>query len=177
MILAFDSLQRKTIQEVLGREKARVLTEMLENTVPEDSRFVGMSREEIDDFFSLHRNELDFVAMLDIMSAAEAAIRSDYRKRLDKRLKDSVSKSFKKINKRLSKNKRSDKVSLEEDILDTWATELLVAKGPVSDFKGALKLRDWLAHGRYWDPRMGRRQYSPHDVYDISNNLLQAIDA
>lgn len=187
MTLAFDALQKKTIQEVLewyefqvevlGREKERVLTELLTSAIPADSRFFGMSRDEVDDFFNVHRNELDFVVILDMMSAAEAAIRLDYLDRVGERRKDPVSKDFRNIYKKLSKKKIADKVNLEEHILDTWTTHIAKTRVPVSDFKGALKVRHWLAHGRYWHPKMGRQQYSPRDVYDISSNLLRAIDA
>jgi hypothetical protein len=185
MTLAFDSLQRRTIQEVLewygfqvevlGREKTRVFEALHTGGMPSDSRFFGMAGGEIDEFFNLHCNELDFVVMLDLMSAAEAAIRVDYQDRVDRRLKDAVSRKFREIDKRLSKNKRPDRVRLEEHILDTWASLVHQAKPPVGHFKGALKLRDWLAHGRHWDPRLGRQQYSPADVYDISSDLLDAM--
>jgi hypothetical protein len=186
MTLAFDALQKKTIQEVLewyefqvevlGREKERVIAELLTSVVPADSRFFGMSRAEIDDFFDVHRSELDFVVILDLMSAAEAAIRLDYLDRVGKRRKDPVSKHFREIYRKLSRKKSADKVSLEEHILDTWTTHDAETRVPISDFKGALKLRHWLAHGRYWHPKIGK-QYSPRDVYDISSNLLRAIDA
>src|SRR5207302_922006 len=111
--LVFDALQNKTIQEVLewyefqieilGREKERIFRELLDSTTPADSRFFGMSRDEVDDFFSLHRSELDFLVILDLMSAAEAAIRLDYMNRVAKRRKDSVSRAFRNIYKKLSK--------------------------------------------------------------------------
>jgi hypothetical protein len=136
-----------------------------------------MTPAEIEDFFTRHRNELDFLAMLDLMSAAEAVIRLDYLNRVAKRLKDPISKSFKTINKNLSTTNKADKVSLEEHILDTWAAVAPATKNSVSDFKAALKIRHWLAHGRYWNPRLGRQQYSPGDIFDISDNLLHAIGA
>jgi hypothetical protein len=48
-------------------------------------------------------------------------------------------------------------------------------KSPAGDFKGALKLRNWLAHGRYWTPKLGRKSYSPGDVFDICEQLLMAL--
>jgi hypothetical protein len=185
--MAFDSTQKRTIQEVLewyvfqvevlGREKARVLNELASAAFPSDSRFFEMGNKEIEDFFHLHKNELDFVTMLVMMAAAEATVRLDFMERVDRRWRDAVSKAFKAIHKDLSKKDAADRVRLEEDILDTCAATDERTKGPIGDFKGALKLRHWLAHGRYWnDVQMGRRQYSPQDVFDISNNLLQAID-
>jgi len=183
---AFDSLQRRTIQdamewyefqaEILGREKVHALAGPASNAAPTDSRFFGMTRDEIEVFFNLHVSELDFLAILSIMTAAEASIRLDYLNRLKRRLKDPVSKRFKEIQKKLSHRKKADRPGLEEDILDTWATRAPTAKTPVGDFKGALKLRHWLAHGRYWSPKLGRQEYSPGDVFDISKSLLDIID-
>ena len=185
MTLAFNSLQKRTIQEVLewhefqveilGGEKNHVLEELGAAPASEDSRFLEMTRGEIDAFFVVQQNELGFAAMLLLMAAAEAAIRVDFIDRVEKRLKDPVSKAFRAINKKLAKRNAPDRVSLEEDILDTWAEIDDNAKGPIGEFKGALRMRHWLAHGRYWDVRMGRQRYTPDDVFDISSNLLQAL--
>jgi len=46
--------------------------------------------------------------------------------------------------------------------------------GVVSAFRGVLKLRHWLAHGRHWHPKLGRG-YTPNDVFDISQALIYAV--
>jgi hypothetical protein len=66
------------------------------------------------------------------------------------------------------------RVSLEK-ILDAMKDEGARAS-VVADFRGVLRLRNWLAHGRYWHPRLGRG-YTPSDVFDISRNLVQTIVA
>jgi len=186
MTRGFTSLQKRTIQEVLewyeflvevlGREKTRVLAELNGNILASDSRFFGMTADEVGQFFERHRNELDLVAMLDLLAAAEAAVRLDYRARVRQRLKDPVSRRLRDVEKRLRRRHRRE-AGLEEDILNTWMQCRPRINRPASDFKGVLKLRHWLAHGRYWDPKMGRPQYSPRDVYDISLNLIEAISA
>jgi hypothetical protein len=185
MIGSLNSLQRKTLQEVLdwylfmvevlGLEMARVLGQLAQGTVPGGSRFLGLTQAEIEDFFDRHRIELDFLTMLDLMSAAEAAIRLDYKRKVVNRWKGDVSRSFLRIHKNLSKKKLEEYVRLEEDILDTWVDCEPKTKRPVSEFKGAMRLRHWLAYGRYWNLNAGRQQYNPKDVFDISNRLLQAI--
>jgi len=187
MTLAFDSLQKKTIHEVLewhrfqvevlGREKTRVLADLRTSAATVDPRFIGMTRDDVDDFFGLHRNELDFVTMLDLMSAAEAAIQIDYRDRVSNRYRDAVSRCFRNINKRLSGTTKAGRPDLENDLLDVWTANCPKTKAPAREFKGALKLRHWLAHGRYWNPRLGRQQYTSGDVFDICNDLLRAIGA
>jgi hypothetical protein len=88
MNLAFDSLQKKTIQQVfqwyeflldvLEQEKVRVLDSLVHATVPAKSRFVGMVREEVDDFFDNHRYELDYLTMFALMAATEPKPRFDW---------------------------------------------------------------------------------------------------
>jgi hypothetical protein len=68
----------------------------------------------------------------------------------------------------LTRKTRFARERLRKDLVPT-------TKRPIGDFKGALNLRHWLAHGRYWNPKLGRT-YSPGDVYDISADLLQALD-
>jgi hypothetical protein len=46
----------------------------------------------------------------------------------------------------------------------------------VGGFRGTLKLRDWLAHGRHWHPKLGRG-YTPEDVLDIARELIDSIPA
>ncbi len=60
--------------------------------------------------------------------------------------------------------------------VDTWKefTPDPADKMVIGDFKAALKLRNWLAHGRYWEERFPR-DYSPGDVYDICHALLRVV--
>lgn len=146
-------------------EKGKLLDEVRNRRPTSDPIFFGMSIEEIDEFF----RELDYLAMLDLLAAAEAAIRLDFLTRVQERRKDAVSRHFR----RLYKTQKRQ-VSLAGDILEAWKQLAPRTKAAIGDFSGALNLRHWLAHGRYWNPKLGRN-YSPADVYDISYNLLEAI--
>jgi hypothetical protein len=42
----------------------------------------------------------------------------------------------------------------------------------IRQFKGVVKLRDWLAHWRYWHPKIGRPSYDVGDVFDIASRML-----
>ena len=44
----------------------------------------------------------------------------------------------------------------------------------VSDFRGALKLRNWLAHGRDGTPKLGHN-YTPEEVFDICSVLIRSL--
>jgi hypothetical protein len=46
----------------------------------------------------------------------------------------------------------------------------------IREFKGVVPLRDWLAHGRYWNPRMGRPAYEVTDVFDIASEMLNRME-
>jgi len=47
----------------------------------------------------------------------------------------------------------------------------------IGELKGALKLRRWLAHGRYWNPdKMGRKSYDAYSVYIIADNIIFTFD-
>lgn len=43
-----------------------------------------------------------------------------------------------------------------------------------SDFIGVLNYRNWLAHGKYWSPKLGQK-YTPGDTYDIVERLIEKI--
>lgn len=69
--LAFDSQQKKTINEVftwykfqseiLNKEKLRVLDEINSATVSNSPRFVGMTQNEVVEFFTKHSDELNLL--------------------------------------------------------------------------------------------------------------------
>ena len=131
--------------------------------------FFGMSNAEFEDFF----RELDYLAMLDLLASAEAAIKVDYLNRVGKRKpKNDLLKKY-----RLLYKQKGSKVSLESDILLILKETNEELKNEIGDFKGVLRLRNWLAHGRYWKPYLPRelRQYQVVDIYDITSRLLKGI--
>lgn len=155
-------------QSQLSLEKMNLLFEELRLTAAtSDPFFLGMDVEEIRSFFK----ELDYLAMFDLIAATEAALRLDYRHRVQQRKKDGVSRRFRQLHKT-----DGELVSLDQHILSIWRQELPVAKAAIGDFLGALRLRHWLAHGRWWMPKLGK-EYTPRDVFDISQSLLSAITA
>lgn len=126
---------------------------------------MGLTVNEIEDFYEAQRDQLNLMVMLELLATTEAILRLDFEARITARKKDSLSRRFRAIRK-----KRADRVRLDEDILDAMKDEGI----PVAGFKGILKLRHWLAHGRHWRPRLGR-SYAPSDVFDISKALLESI--
>lgn len=134
------------------------------------NRLVDMSQAEIEEVFEEQRRELELVTMFELLATAEAIIRINFARRsaAKPKLKDNLSRKFRAI-----RGKRRDRVRLDEDILEA-AKEELSPPSIVSEFRGALRLRHWLAHGRHWNPKLGR-SYSPADVFDIANALVEAL--
>ena len=50
-------------------------------------------------------------------------------------------------------------------------------KEAVARFRALLGLRDWLAHGRYWRPKLGRktRVHTPEDALAAVEGLFGAL--
>jgi hypothetical protein len=70
-----------------------------------------MSDDEVAEFFL----ELDYLTMLDLLSAAEAAIRADFWTRVQEKGKDALSRLFRDVAK-----EHEERVSLVEHILVAW---------------------------------------------------------
>jgi hypothetical protein len=131
--------------------------------------FLFMTKEDVLDYFVQQKTELEHLVSLNMMASVEAAIRIDYLKRVYARKKDSVSRRFRELHK-----KKGVKASLEEDILKIWKQEQPSCKTAIDQFQNASKLRHWLAHGRYWTPKLGRN-YNLNTIFDIAKQLLNEL--
>lgn len=162
-------------RDLIADEKTRVRTVLagaapVPLIPPLSARYFAMTREELEIFFAEQRTKLDVVVMLDLLSTAEAALRIDFQSRVKQRRRDAVSRQFRDLAK-----KHGDRIRLEH-ILQTWKKHAPATKTAVGDFKGVLRLRDWLAHGRHWTPKLGR-SYTPADVFDNADWLLKSISS
>jgi hypothetical protein len=106
--------------------------------------------------------ETSLRSILVILASLEARFRVDFESRCQNRYKDKLSRAFRTIHK-----KRQDRVSLEEDIFSAWKTYRNDSKQLVGNLKSAFKLRHWLAHGRYWQPKLGRT-FDYETIYDLA---------
>ena len=61
------------------------------------------------------------------------------------------------------------------ELLDKWVENKPGIRKIASDFKGLKNHRDWLAHGRYWNPKLGRTSYDPHAYREIISRMLNAL--
>lgn len=157
---------------LIVEERLRLFDAMERGESPADLRYFAKTKEELGSDFVFQTAELSLLSMFSMLACTEAALRVDFIVRVRNREKDDVSRGF-----RDAFKVQEERIRLEEDILDVWKEhgEARI-KRAVSEFKSALNLRDWLAHGRYWKPKLGRAaEYNPVDVFDICRELLQAI--
>ncbi len=164
----------ETMRAAIVQSAETAKQSLLEGTDRRDPRLFGMNLTELDAYFENLFDEADQQACLFLIASAEATIRVDFHERVNEKRKDHVSRVFRDIcNSRRGHDKT--KVRLEEDILDTWASEITRAKTAVGTFKGALKFRHWLAHGRWWVPKLGRK-YDPSGIVQIVMDLFGVIE-
>jgi hypothetical protein len=160
---------------LIGEERGRVLRTfppgsdiVVEADRQHESRFIGLTRREVEDFFDAQRGQLELLTMFELLATTEAILRIEFKARVTARKKDGLSRRFREIHKALG-----DKIRLDEDILVAMKEEGTSAN-VVAAFRGTLRLRHWLAHGRHWHPKLGRG-YAPGDVFDIARALIDSI--
>lgn len=132
-------------------------------------KFYNYSNEELNKEKDSRLKELELNAIFMLLSSIEALFRIDFNVRVNHKLKDNLSKEFRNI----YKNKKN-KVSLEDDILNIWQTHFAEVKLIISEYKSALKYRHWLAHGRYWEPKLGRK-YDFDSIYILASGIIDNL--
>lgn len=139
-------------------------------TTTDSSKFWGLSLSELDLYFESQNYKLECLTSLGLLSSAEAALRMDYLSRVYEKRKDYLSRDFRDLYR-----VKERKVLLDDDILEFWKKHYPQYKQAISDYMAALKYRHWLAHGRYWNPKFGRKSYDVFTIYEISESILNAI--
>ena len=132
------------------------------NALPDPSKAVSLS-----DYIE----ETGLRSSLALLTLIEAAFRQDYRYRCHKRLKDDLSRAFRAKHKRLRDDQN---VSLEKDIFDAWSRHAPGANQLIGELRGAFRFRHWLAHGRYWTPKLGR-SYDFEYLYRLADGVYFAL--
>lgn len=161
------SWHRELHEAIDGRELA--VTDAIARGAPVPDSVLGMTEDELSQFFERQRAELDVAGSLLVLAEAEAVLRTDFEARVHRRGKDVVSRAFREIHKLVGKKAR-----LEQDVLVTWTENVPSAASAISAFRAALKLRHWLAHGRYWVPKLGQ-DYSAEDAFGVADALFAKL--
>ena len=132
-------------------------------------RFFGYTLDEIRNEMHATLEEHERNSAMNILAALEAAFRVDFLQRCYKRRKDRLSRAFRDIH----KQKRM-RISLEDDIFSAWTDNSSVASSVLSDLRGAFKYRHWLAHGRYWEPKLGQK-YDYQSLYVLAKSVFDNL--
>jgi hypothetical protein len=132
-------------------------------------RFVGYAGSEVTSELVERLAEADLTSSLTVLAAVEAAFRIDYLKRCYRKGKDPVSRALREIYK-----EKQQHASLEDEIFEAWIKNSSGGRSIIVELRGAFKFRHWLAHGRYWTPKLGRR-YDFDDVFALANLTLRSF--
>jgi hypothetical protein len=134
---------------------------------PDPIRFIGYTSEELQIELQQRLAEADLSSSLNALAALEATFRVDYLQRSYMRKRDKLSKLFRQIY-----IKQGARASFEDDILKAWRESTSGNDGIIGDIRGAFKYRHWLAHGRYWEPKLGRK-YDFATIYGLSVDVTK----
>lgn len=132
-------------------------------------RFAGYKPNEVTAELRSRRNELDRNSTMSLLSAVEAAFRIDYLQRCYQKKKDNVSREFWEIYK-----EKETRASLKDDIFEVWKNNTAGSTRLIGELRGAFKFRHWLAHGRYWTPKLGRK-YDYVSVYPLVSQAMTSF--
>ena len=114
-------------------------------------------------------SEADREVSLTLLASIEAALRVDFLERVYLRKKDPLSRAYRRMH-----QVKGARASLEDDILPLWLALSSVSPMLIGELRGAFKYRHWLAHGRYWVARLGRR-YDFDSIYILADALISAL--
>ena len=131
-------------------------------------RFAGYKPNEVRNELGYRLAELDRNTTMSLLAAVEAAFRIDYLQRCYQRRKDDVSRQFLELYR-----EKGLHASLEDEVLEIWKNNTTGSSRLIGDLRGAFKFRHWMAHGRYWAPKLGRK-YDYVSVYPLA---LQAVSS
>ncbi|MDO9425624.1 MAG: hypothetical protein Q7T93_02220 [Methylobacterium sp.] len=129
------------------------------------ARFTGYFPSEVLSELNERLSETEMRSALVMLARIEAAFRVDYRARATSKSADPISVRFRKLH-----ASKGDRARLEDDILEVWRQYLDPAdRAVISQLRGMLKYRHWLAHGRYWNPGA---QHTFDNVYLLADVIL-----
>ena len=115
--------------------------------------------------------EAGAASAMTVLASIEASFRVDYLRRCYAKYRDRLSRALYTLY-----QDKGPRVSLSEDLLEVWKDHGAVPARLVGDIRSAFGYRDWLAHGRYWVPKLGR-QYDFASVYNLARDVEAALSS
>lgn len=135
-------------------------------------KFFAYSQQEINAELHKRIDELNKSTTLTVLASIEASFQIDYLKRCYGRKRDSLSKDFRLIY--IKNEQENRRTSLEEDILKNWKKHFPDSKSLISKLIEAFNYRHWLAHGRYWQHKLGRK-YDYDYIYELGEEIYKSL--
>jgi len=129
------------------------------------TRYPGDTPYEVQTRLDARLAENEVGSIMSLLASLEADFRIDYLERKYQRRKDALSRCFREIYK-----KKGPRVSLDEEIFEGWKDNTSVPASLISELRAVFRYRHWIAHGRYWAPKLGRK----HDYFGV-NTLAQLV--
>jgi hypothetical protein len=152
------------MREALGRFEKGIVEQGESATTP--PRFIGYTADEVADHFRRQRRELEFQASLLLFTAAEGVLQADWPSR-----RDDLGRALQKE----ARRRPTGRLEMEADLLEAWESHAPELKKYIGPFKGALRFRHWLAHGRYWTPKLGEH-YDPETVFRLAKDMFARME-
>lgn len=115
------------------------------------AQIIGYTPNELLQLLEQRLTEQNYSTALSVCCALEAAFQIDYLKRIYQKKKDILSRAFRNLHK-----EKGPRVSVKNDILKAWRENTTVPMRLIDDLRKVFEYRDWLAHGRYWIPKLGK---------------------
>jgi hypothetical protein len=130
------------------------------------TRFLGYSAQQVASDLDSRIAEIDMAYSMTILAALEGRLRTDYLQRSYRRLRDPLSKALRRLH-----DERDNRAGLDDEILSIWKDHTTGLDRLIGDLRGAFKYRHWLAHGRYWEPKLGRK-YDFNSIFGLAVAVL-----
>lgn len=124
---------------------------------------------EVQELLSKRIKELELQASLTLFTSVEAMFQIDFHNRVEKRAKDKLSRAFREL-----KQKRSNRISFENDILSLWEVVYPQTSRYFQPIRLVLKYRHWLAHGRYWLLQSPTMNFE--ELYNLAETLRNTLE-
>lgn len=133
------------------------------------SRFFERRRDEVAAELANRLELTDLRSSFFVLTNLEHCFRGDYEFRCKRKMKDPVSRAF-----RQAYKLRDTRVNLDEDIFQVWAEHSIGSQRLIGELRSAFKFRNWVAHGQYGEPKLGRK-YDFSFIYGLADDVLNAF--
>jgi len=136
------------------------------------ARFAGYMLSEVANELAERLIETDLRSALAIMVRIEATFRIDYLQRCNSKGADDLSIAFRKLRRKYGA--KHARVPLEQGILEAWRAVYPGTSTLIGELSRAFRFRHWLAHGRYFTPKLARK-YDYQSVYILATSVLENL--